>query len=176
MFRLIQAFRSVFAPDLGRPVSPSTATGPATPEPLGDDDDVLIGVRGNVPIFIGGHKEALNRLKLRPIITRSHRHRQPHPAEQGPMGRATDRQDFPPPPPGQSARPRSEARGVLDSGWRPEREPYGWNPRRESQPDGQPETGVSEAEMAHLLNAGAGPGSFVRSPGPPPRGGDGRGS
>jgi hypothetical protein len=53
MFRLIQAFRSVFAPDLGRPVSPATATGPATPE-LVDDGDVLIGRRGAVPIYLGG--------------------------------------------------------------------------------------------------------------------------
>jgi hypothetical protein len=66
------------------------ASAPAT-----DPDEVLAGRQGNVPVYIGGTREAMER--LRPIVIRSTRHRQPHPVEQGPRGIVADR-DFQPPP------------------------------------------------------------------------------
>jgi hypothetical protein len=168
MFKLIRrAFQSAFR-DLGQPVSPSMAASPSSERA---DDDVLIGVRGNVPVYLGGAKKAIAQLK--PVYTRSHRNRGPVPAEQGAVGLKCDAAFQP--PPGPPAKPVVERRGMLDSGWRPEREAYAWNPRREVQP-GMDGPGMGDAEMALLLDAGAGPGSFARSPGPAvSRGSDGRG-
>jgi hypothetical protein len=66
------------------------ASAPAT------DTAIPVGHHSGVPKFIVGYREVEARLKLRPIVIRSTRHRQPAPAEQGAIGLQSDC-DFRPP-------------------------------------------------------------------------------
>lgn len=123
MFRFLKrAFRDWAAgdtPESGQ-VSPVTAAG------LAGDGDILAGRSGNTPVFIGGTREAIEKLKLRPVFTRSTRHRQPHPAEQPAGGRKAD-QDFAAPP-GPAVKPK-EGRGLLVlDGPPPDHQPYSLTP------------------------------------------------
>jgi hypothetical protein len=109
-----------------------------------DDPAIPVGHRGNVPVYIGGVKEGIERLKLRPIVIRSTRHRQPHPVEQGAIGLKADR-DFAPPPGGPLVKPTA-ARGIAaaENGSPPDRRPYA------PEPD---ELGATPADQARAERA-----------------------
>jgi hypothetical protein len=101
-----------------------------------DDPAIPVGHRGNVPVYIGGVKEGIERLKLRPIVIRSTRHRRPCPVEQGPIGLAAD-QDFQPPP-----APLVAPKGTQDAGQ--SRQPYAVDPET---------FGLSPTDLAQIERA-----------------------
>jgi hypothetical protein len=148
---MFQLFKKVLRNLAGiDPFSQGLASGPA--DSPADPDDVLVGRRGNVPVYIGGHNEALARLKLRPIVTRSTRHSRPHPVEQGPRGRATDRQDFAPSPLAPMARPRSETRALPVLEGPPQRTPYSGE-----SPSGAPEARIQADRAMGMAPYSLGP-------------------
>jgi hypothetical protein len=147
MFRFIhRALQSAFR-DLGQPVSPPTATSPA------GDDDVLVGVRGAVPIYIGGAKRVT--AQLRPIITRRPRDERPYPAEQGPRGPASERKHFEEVP-GPPVKPKAVGRGLPVLGGPPQRTPYSSAPGEED-PTGAPEGRVRADRATGAAPYGLGP-------------------
>jgi hypothetical protein len=153
MFKFIrQFFQLAAAPDLGGPVLPSTATGPVDPEPTGDDD-TLIGRRGNTPVFLGGKRSVIPR--LRPVIVRRPRSSAPIPVEQGPRGPASERKHFEELP-GPMVKPRAAGRGLPVLEGPPRRQPYGLEPGEED-PSGAPEGRVRADRAMGLAPYGLGP-------------------
>lgn len=121
-------------------------TGPAT------DFDIPAGRHGGVPKYLSGYKEAKARLKLRPTITRSLRHRKPHPVEQSAVGLQCDA-DFAPPP-GALVKPKAASELlVLDNGPPPDHQPYGLTPEQLSGCSPVPQAEVDRASSARVFGA-----------------------
>jgi hypothetical protein len=102
----------------------------AASAPPSADPEVPAGRHGNVPKYLTGYREAMERLKLRPIVIRSTRHRQPQQIEQGPVGLASDRDFQPPAAP--LVTPKARGIAALDNGPPPMHQPYSLEPEEQA--------------------------------------------